>query len=305
MQLSLKEKKKGSPDVPSAVVLGGRNMLGQALVSELLNRGWAVHTLERPLHDDVPTVFTPEELTRRITELQPAAVLNAEAWSQINEAEDEPDAAMAVNSGLPAILGRIVRSLPDTWLVQYSTSYVFDGAKRTPYVETDVPNPLNVYGKTKLAGEQTLEKLDIPHCLILRVGWLFGPQRENLLSKLLQRAREKGVLTMVHDVYGSPTYTCDLAVATMELLQRKESGLFHFANSGQATICELTAETLRLGNRPMQVVGVSSAEQPQAARRPPYSVLSCEKYTKATGLTPRSWVQALREYVFSGFLDED
>ncbi len=291
-------------DAPCALVLGGREMLGQSLVNELLRRGWNVHTLEREESDSFPTVFSPEELTSRIVALRPDAVFNAIEWRHTDDVEQHPELATAINSGLPSLLGRIVRDLP-AWFVQYSTASVFDGKKRVPYSETDPVGPVNVYGQTKCAAERALRELRLERGIIIRTGWLFGPRNDNLISMILHKAREKGFLAMAHDVYGSPTYAPDLSFATMELLERKVAGLFHFANAGRATVCELVAETLRLANRPVTVVGVSVEEEAHAARRPPYTVLSSALYEQTTGFAPRPWVHALREYVFGGFLEEE
>lgn len=282
---------------PSALVLGGRGLLGQALVRELTASGWDVQTLER----DKTRLFDPENLTACIRSLAPDVLFNTVAWTQVDDAEDQPDEALAVNRGLPALLGHIVKGT-STHLIHYSTDFVFNGNKQSPYDTDDEPEPQTVYGRTKLAGEKALEDLDLPNCAIVRTAWLFGPGRKNFVNTILNLARSKEVLTVVHDQAGSPTYTPDLARASIELAQLRASGLFHVVNTGQATWCELAAEAVRLATLPCSIKAITSDQWPQKARRPHYSVLNTASFTKVTGHVMRPWVQALRDYIFTDFL---
>ncbi len=281
----------------SALVLGGRGLLGRALVHELSSSGWDVCTLDRDKH----TFFNPEELTERIHAISPETVFNTIAWTQVDDAEDHPDEALAVNRSFPALLGHIVKGT-SIHLIHYSTDFVFSGAKQSPYDVDDEPDPQSVYGRTKLAGEKALEELHLPNCAVVRTAWLFGPGRKNFVDTILNLARSNDVLTVVHDQAGSPTYTPDLARASLELAQQRASGLFHVVNSGQATWCELAAEAVRLANLPCSVKAISSDQWPRKALRPRYSVLDTSSFTRATGHTLRPWVQALREHVFSNCL---
>jgi len=290
--------------VPSALVLGGQGRLGRALVNELLRRGFAVHTLEKHKDSDCLTVFSAEELTERVTRLQPQYVFNAMAWTDIDAAEANPEAAAAVNTSLPALIGRVLRGNAAR-LVHFSTSYVFDGRKGSPYTERDIPNPISVYGQTKLDGERELLNLNLPGCLIIRGAWLFGPGGDSTVAKLLTDARTNTKISMAHDFVGSPTYTPDMAFASVELAQRGASGLFNVANSGQASLCEFAAEAVRLANLTAKISAHTRADVPDVPPRPMYSVLDCTKYMTFTGLSLRPWAQALRELVYSMFLETD
>lgn len=282
-----------------ALILGGRGLLGQALEAELTLRGYEVRKLERedlPLHD-------PEVLSRHVQDEEASVIFNTVAWTQVDAAEEHPDEAMLVNRGLPDLLGRIVRDKP-MHLVHFSTDFVFDGTKGASYTEDDPTGPQCVYGRTKLAGEQALLKLNLPNCTIVRTAWLFGPGKKNFVSTMLTLSETRDRLTVVHDQVGSPTYTPDLAAGAVNLAECRASGVFHVVNSGKASWCELAAEAVRLANRPTVVSAISSDEWPQAAKRPAWSVLDTAKYTAVTGKTLRPWVQALREYIFSGLQGE-
>lgn len=293
------KESQGKESQKTALILGGRGLLGQALAAELAVRGMVVTALER---EDI-TLGEPERLTKLLQSQEADAIYNTVAWTQVDAAEEHPDEAMRVNRGLPALLGRVVRGT-NTHLVHFSTDFVFDGRKANPYVEDDPVNPQCVYGRTKLAGEQALLELDLPNCTIARTAWLFGPGRKNFVATMLQLSESRDQLTVVHDQVGSPTYTPDLAEAAVDLAERRASGIFHLVNSGKASWCELAAEAVRLANRATVVSAISSAEWPTAATRPAMSALCTDRYTLLTGKTPRPWVQALREYIFSGLKGE-
>lgn len=282
-----------------ALILGGRGLLGQALHAVLLARGYEISTLER---EDLP-LNDPETLTGRISDVAPDVIFNTVAWTQVDDAEAHPDEAMCVNRCLPSILGRIVRDKP-VRLAHFSTDFVFNGDKGDAYTEEDPTDPQCVYGRTKLAGEQALLELNLPNCVIIRTAWLFGPGKKNFVATMLALSETRERLTVVHDQVGSPTYTPDLAVAAVNLVECGASGVVHVVNTGHASWCELAAEAVRLANRSTVVSAISSAEWPQAAKRPAYSALSTARYTQLTGKTLRPWVQALREYVFSGLNGE-
>lgn len=284
---------------PRALILGGRGLLGQSLSHELHRRGMDVFTLNR---EDL-MLAEPECLTARLLSDEPDYIFNTVAWTQVDAAEEHPKEAMAVNRGLPALLGRVVRGTT-IHLTHFSTDFVFDGRKASPYTEEDAVNPQCVYGRTKQAGELALLELDLPNCVIARTAWLFGPGKKNFVTTMLALSETRDRLTVVHDQVGSPTYTPDLSEAAVELAVRRATGLFHVVNSGSASWCELADEAVRLANRPTVVSAISSAEWPQAAERPAYSVLCTAKYTAFTGKTLRPWVQALREYIFSGLRGE-
>ncbi|MEG1610138.1 MAG: dTDP-4-dehydrorhamnose reductase [Bilophila sp.] len=287
-----------APAVKSvALVLGGNGLLGQALMHQLTKCGWEAHSLTRKDCD----MLTPSALLPHVEAIAPDVIFNTVAWTQVDLAEDSPQAALSVNRGLPALLGGIVKGT-SIHLVHFSTDFVFNGRKESPYTEEDKPDPDSVYGSSKLAGEQALLEMNLPNCCIVRTAWLFGPGRRNFVSAILEQARIKDTLQVVHDQIGSPTYTPDLACASVQLATRRATGLFHVVNGGQASWCELAAEAVRQATLSCTVRAITSADWPQKAKRPAYSVLSTDKYTALVGAPLRSWPQALREYVYTEFL---
>lgn len=282
---------------PVALVLGGNGLLGQALMRQLAKCGWEAHSLTRKDCD----LLAPTEIVPRMGAIAPDVIFNTVAWTQVDLAEDSPQAALSVNRGLPALLGGFVKG-KTTHLVHFSTDFVFNGRKDSPYTEEDRTDPGSVYGSSKLAGEQVLLEMGLANCCIIRTAWLFGPGRRNFISAILEQARIKESLQVVHDQIGSPTYTPDLACASVQLAARRASGLFHVVNGGQASWCELAAEAVRQATLSCTVRAITSNDWPQKAKRPAYSVLSTDKYAALTGAPLRPWPQALREYVYTEFL---
>lgn len=288
---------------PVALVLGGATgMLGQALVCAARAKGWDVRTLGR---EDGP-VTTPAFLEDALGRMNPDYIFNGIAYTAVDQAESEKEKACALNRAFPALLGGMTRG-SNAHLIHYSTDFVFNGKKQAPYVEEDSTDPLNVYGASKLAGEQALAALDMANCCVVRTAWLFGPGRRNFVSVMLDLARRedaKNAITVVHDQVGSPTYTGDLAAISLALAVKRASGIVHAVNAGQASWCELASEAVGLVKPDVRIQPIPSEQWPQKARRPAYSVLSTSRLTALTGLTPRPWPQALRDYIFGMYANE-
>ncbi|MEF2144979.1 MAG: dTDP-4-dehydrorhamnose reductase [Desulfovibrionaceae bacterium] len=278
-----------------AVVLGGESgLLGQALMHALDDAGALAlgtsRTILDPLDNAALTAFLDRE--------EPDLLFNTVAYTQVDLAEEEPDQAMRVNAGLPKRLGRLSEE-QGFQLIQYSTDFVFDGRKEGFYTEEDEPCPLSVYGKTKLQGERALLGNPAPGLLVIRTAWLFGPGRSNFVHKILKMACEKESLSIVHDQIGSPTYTVDLAKHSLQLIGAGAVGLYHVTNGGRASWCELAAEAISVAGLDCRVEAIPSSAYPAKATRPANSLLDNAKFTAATGVTPRPWAQALREYVYT------
>ncbi|MFK4763261.1 dTDP-4-dehydrorhamnose reductase [Desulfobaculum sp. SPO524] len=281
--------------LPRALVLGGATgLLGMALKSALTAKGWDVTTTPRP----GDWAFDVERLRDFIATARPDVIFNTWAYTQVDLAEDEPKEARRVNAILPGILARAVKDM-DLTLVHYSTDFVFDGKKETPYAEDDTVAPRSVYGETKRAGEQALLAEELHRLIIIRTAWLFGPDKRNFVRTMLSLCAERDTLGVVHDQVGSPTYTPDLAVYSLALVESGETGIFHITNSGRASWCELACEAVRSAGLPCTVTPIATDEYPQKATRPAFSVLDTSRFTAATGITPRPWVHAVQEYVYS------
>ncbi len=279
-----------------ALVLGGATgLLGQAIVKALREneKEWEVHCLGRENGD----LFTPPFLQVQIEDIQPDIIFNTIAYTQVDLAEDEKQQAYKVNRDFPKMIGEIIQDM-NVKLVHYSTDFVFDGTKHTPYTEEDVPNPISVYGSSKLAGEEALKELKLKQCLIIRTSWLFGPGRKNFISTIIEKAQNNIPLNVIHDQLGSPTYTAGLAHNTLALLEKNATGVFHLSNSGLASWFEFANEAVHIAGYHTDVTPIMSSEYPQKAKRPAYSVLSNEKFCSLVGVSPRTWSHSLRNYLF-------
>lgn len=279
----------------SAVVLGGKTgLLGQALSLALTRQGWAVHA---PGRDEL-NLFERPAVEDYLARTKAEVLFNTVAYTKVDQAEDEPAEASRLNRQLPLILGKAVQSAGVS-MVHYSTDFVFSGRKTSPYAPGDQTAPCSVYGQTKLQGERELMALGLPNLLIIRTSWLFGPCKTNFVTRILELAASRPELSVVHDQIGSPSYTPDLAAGSLALLEKGARGLFHLANAGQASWCELATEAVRGADLACRIKPIPSSEYPQKACRPAYSVLDLGAFTAATGIAPRPWLQALREFLFS------
>jgi dTDP-4-dehydrorhamnose reductase len=223
-----------------------------------------------------------------IRSVRPQLIVNAAAYTAVDKAESEPEMARRINTDAVATLAAEAKTLGAV-VIHYSTDYVFDGAKTTPYVEEDAPNPLGVYGRTKLGGEQALADAGVPH-LMLRTSWVYGARGKNFLLTILKLAAEKPELRIVADQTGAPTWSHDIAAATATIAKRwmdgdaaKQSGIYHLTASGEATWHGFAAEAVRLQGLATQskalarLVPISTSEYPTPAARPKNSRLDCGK----------------------------
>ena len=287
-----------------ALVLGGATgLVGQALSEVLHASGWEVTTAGRP-DLDLKAPHAAATLESMMDSVEPHWVFNAMAYTQVDKAEDEPEEAALLNRTLPAMLGRIVKTR-SMGLVHFSTDFVFNGKGTAPYKADDPVDPQSVYGTTKRGGEEALLALDLDACIIIRTAWLFGSGKKNFVSTILNACKDKRQVNVVHDQIGSPTYTVDLAQYTLKLVEARASGIFHIVNSGQASWCELADEAVHLAQIECMVNPVPSSEYPQKAVRPAYSVLDCKELARITGISPRPWPQALRDYIYKEFPPND
>jgi dTDP-4-dehydrorhamnose reductase len=230
-----------------------------------------------------------------IRETEPELVINAAAYTNVDGAEDDEEAAFRVNevgAGHVAAAAAVF-NLP---VVYYSTDYVFDGAKGAPYEPDDPIAPLGVYGRSKAAGEAATRERNARH-FIIRTAWLYGPGGNNFVEKILRAAQSNPKLRVVEDEVGSPTHTQDLAAATLELCRTQAYGVYHAVNSGWCSRFEYAKAILDLAGLKVPVEPCSSGEFPAKAPRPRYSILSNAKLHKAVPHNMRSWHQALEAYM--------
>lgn len=278
------------------VVLGGSGLLGRALV-RLLQQTDTPHRAPPRAELDLRNL---EGLETALVVGQPAAVINAAAYSDVARAEraDQQEAVWSLNLEAPRELARIC-ARREISLIHLSTDYVFDGRLRRPYLETDAVAPLQAYGRSKLEGEHAVAQAH-PGALVVRVSTLFGPSgrnRPHYVDAILRQAARQERIEVVGPPVASPTYTPDLARALLELQRIGARGLVHFTNSGACSRLELARETIRAAGLAGRVTVVERpAPQPSLAR-PEYAVLDGSRYRAWTGREPRSWQAALAAYV--------
>jgi dTDP-4-dehydrorhamnose reductase len=274
--------------------------------------GWELQRSLQPLGEIIAYEY-PEidmadaaSLRKAIHELRPNVIINATAYTAVDKAESESDISYAINATGPGILAEEA-SARNALMIHYSTDYVFDGAKGSPYVETDATNPLNVYGKSKLAGEQAIQAAGGAH-LILRTAWVYSTRRDSFVGKVLQWARQNKQLKIVSDQVSNPTWARMLAEVTALLLARSGtdpaayfqaySGVFHLAGSGYASRFEWAQHILKNDpHRDEQIVDTleptSTADFPTPAQRPLFSALDCTRFEQTFGLRLPDWQTTL------------
>lgn len=278
------------------LVIGAKGMLGRDLVEVLRSSsrnnevvGWDFEDVD--IREEQRTIA-------KIENMCPEIVINVAAFTDVDGCELNEEKVFAINAeGMRHIALGALRCRAR--VVYLSSDYVFDGKKREPYLESDPPHPLNVYGRSKLKGEQYVQEL-VENSLIIRTQWLYGKYGNNFVTSILRQAREKRVLSIVNDQIGSPTYTADLSEAISALIQFDVKGIFHVANSDLCTWYTFGQAILKLaGIAGVKIIPISSKELGRPALRPSYSVLSTQKLKKETGMTLRPWSEALRDYLQS------
>jgi len=281
------------------LVIGAKGMLGRDLVRIVHSRfrgdrrssweilGWDIDEID--IREEKKTVT-------KIESFRPEIVINVAGYTDVDGCESNEEEAFAINAeGMKHVALGALRCRAE--VVYLSTDYVFDGKKAKPYLEDDPPNPLNVYGRSKLKGEQYAQEV-VKDALIIRSQWLYGRHGKNFVASVLRQAKEKKVLSIVNDQIGSPTYTVDLSEAISVLLQCDAHGIFHVANSDLCTWYTFGQAILKLsGMEGVKVIPISSKELGRPASRPSYSVLNCQKLKRVTGMTLRPWSEALKDFL--------
>ena len=223
-------------------------------------------------------------------------VINAAAYTDVDGCETETEKCFKVNAEGVNNIGLICRDR-GIRIVHFSTDYIFDGTKGSPYTEAEPPNPINTYGQSKLQGELYLRALS-DNYLIVRTAWLFGRNGKNFIKAILDRAEREKKLAVVNDQIGSPTYTVDLAEAVKVLVEGDHNGIFHVTNRGRCSWYDFALKILDYaGKTDVEVRPISTGELARKALRPGYSVLSCAKFVTECRKTMRFWQIALHDYL--------
>jgi dTDP-4-dehydrorhamnose reductase len=232
-----------------------------------------------------------DAVRRLVREARPQVIVNAAAYTAVDKAEAEPELAMRVNGTAPGVMAEEAKRL-GALLVHYSTDYVFDGTKSSPYVEEDAPAPLNIYGSTKLAGERAIRQSGCRH-LTLRTSWVYGPRGKNFYLTIAAKAAKGERLRVVDDQRGVPTTSRFLAEMTLALLAKEASGVLHLVPGGETTWYGFAREIVKLTKSSSEVQPIKSGEFPAAARRPANSVLDNRKAAALLDAALPHWLQGL------------
>ncbi|QEM68164.1 dTDP-4-dehydrorhamnose reductase [Geobacter sp. FeAm09] len=269
------------------LVVGANGMLGRDLLPLLGDRG-------RGVDIDGIDITSLESVERVLTAVRPSVVVNCAAYTDVDGCESNQETAMQVNGEGVAHLAMASRMI-GACLVQISTDYVFDGGKGTPYLEDDAPNPLNVYGESKLAGE--MNAAVNPDHLIVRTQWLYGHHGKNFVETMLRLGAERQELSVVDDQVGSPTWTVDLAHAVVALMEKGCRGVYHAANGGYCSWNDFARAIFQEAGMAVTVTAMTTEQLNRPARRPLHSPLDCGKLARDGGYRPQPWREALRSYL--------
>ena len=276
------------------LVIGANGQLGQSF------QYWAPYFPNfKIFFEDLPefNLLDRDQLVHYFKSTSINIVINCAAYTAVDQAEDQPEAAEQINTGAIDSLCQLSKSFGFK-LIHFSTDYVFDGSAQTPYGEDDPLSPLGVYGKTKAAGEAVMQSAGIDGWII-RTSWLFSPYGKNFVKTIFSLLQNKDEIKVVADQTGSPTYALDLAAAILKALEHKPTfngvKIYHYTNSGTTTRYGLALAIQQQINTHCKIHAVETAAYPTKAERPKYSVLSCEKIKKEFNLDIQAWELSLKD----------
>ena len=280
------------------VIIGTGGRLGAALLREYRDKFEATG-FDRTRLDLSDLSGVREKLRKTAFDV----LINAAGFTKVDLCETQPDRAFLINAEALRVVAEICGE-KSARLIHFSTDYVFDGEKREPYNEEDKAAPISVYGESKLAGEKNVLAAQGRN-LVVRVSWVFGPDRPSFVDAMIKQAQESERVDAIADKFSAPTYTHDIARALPQFFDRDiEGGILHFANAGQCSWQEYAQWALdccRNAGLSLRVKTVGADKLKNMAnwiaRRPVYSVLSTAKYTKLTGTSPRTWREAVSDYI--------
>ena len=273
------------------VILGGKGMLGTDLVEVFKKHNIKYQVFDLPEFD----ITNYTRLEEKIKDAD--IVINCAAYTNVDGAESNKELAYKVNAQATGRLGEIA-SQNDIWVLHISTDFVFDGKQDKPYKETDSPNPISEYGKTKLEGEKLLAQSGCNYC-IMRVEWTYGRGGNNFVSKLIQRAKTNDTVNVVDDQIGSPTPTKEVSETIYKLLDKKPTGLFHFTSSGYVSRYEMAKYIFDKLALNVNLIPCKTSDYVLPAARPLNSRFDCTKITELLGEKFESWQIVLERYLNS------
>jgi len=275
------------------LITGAKGMLGSDLM-KVLSRNYQTVGIDKEDGD----ITKKDEIIKVISDANPSLVIHTAAYTDVDGCEGDPDLAYKVN-----VIGTqnicLACQKVGAAVMYLSTDFVFDGNKKTPYIEFDQPNPINIYGKSKLAGEQYVQSL-LHKFFVVRTAWLFGKKGKSFVKTILKLAKRKKELKIVNDQIGSPTHTLDLIHQLIPLLNTDSYGIYHITNKGSCSWYEFAQEILKCGKiKEVEIKPIFSYQLNRPAKRPAFSVLRNYCLELTVGDTMRSWEDALKRYMGS------
>lgn len=280
------------------LVVGGHGQLGQALQS--IEKEFPEVTFIFT-DSDTLNILKPQEINAAFEQFKPDYCINASAYTAVDKAESEPELAQAINVEGVENLATACKTY-QTVLFHISTDFVFDGSKKTPYTEQDIPNPKGVYGQTKLDGEKVIQTCTEQY-YIIRTSWLYSQFANNFMKTMLRLATERDTLSIVNDQIGTPTQAIDLAEVIMVIINYHKNhqyqpnyGLYHFSNEGQCSWFEFAQSIFKKNNIKIHLNPIPTSAYPTPAQRPSYSVLDKSKIKNTFGIHIKKWEESLQPF---------
>jgi dTDP-4-dehydrorhamnose reductase len=270
-------------------LLGGRGMLGMDVAAACAQRGYEVRTYDLPEFD----ITNQDHLRRAVAAAD--VIINCAAYTNVDAAQSQSELAHRVNGEAVGRLGDLARE-GGKWVLHVSTDFVFDGTLDRPYLESDPPNPISEYGKSKLAGEVLLRESGCSHCLV-RLEWTFGRHGRNFITKLLERARTTRTLSVVSDQVGSPTATAEVARVFCDLLEQRVEGVFHLASGGYVSRYDMAAFIFNHLGLEIELQPCRTSDYPAPAARPLNSRFDCRKIEPLLREPIAPWQRPLEHFL--------
>ncbi len=273
------------------ILLTGRDGMLARAIWKNIPADWELHAPSETELDIIDRGKIAEAIGRH----RPDVIINCAAFTRVDDCESQREIAFKVNGMGPGYLAEAAGTA-GSLLVHFSTDYIFDGEKGSPYAENDTPNPLSAYGASKLEGEQQIFSSGC-RFLLIRTQWIYGEEGIHFVRTIRGLARSRSELRVVDDQIGSPTYASDLAAAALELIGRGGQGVYHLTNSGSCSWFDFATRIVEFDSLQLKIHPCSTAQYPRPAKRPRYSVLSNEKGAAFLGRRLRPWEEALRAYM--------
>lgn len=273
------------------LVTGVKGQLGYDVVKDLKKRGHEPIGVDREEMD----LMNNDAIREFIMNTRPEAIIHCAAYTAVDKAEEEVEVCYQVNAEATKVIAECAKEL-DITLIYISTDYVFDGTKEGEYVETDLPNPINVYGASKLLGEQYVQQL-LEKYYIVRISWVFGENGNNFIKTMRRLGSERDELNIIHDQVGSPTYTADLAPLLVDMMETNKYGIYHATNEGTCSWFEFANEIFKQSGIEVKTNPITTDQYPTAAKRPMNSRMSKKKLIQNGFNGLLAWKKAVEKFV--------